>query len=128
ASLHNPDGSVAIAGFYDDVEELPPSVADQWQRLGFSETEFLGSVGLSIPAGEQGRPVLQQIWSRPTCEVNGMIGGYTGDGFKTVIPSKASAKVSFRLVARQDPIKLREAFRAHVRARIPADCSVSFVE
>jgi acetylornithine deacetylase/succinyl-diaminopimelate desuccinylase-like protein len=128
ASLHNPDGSIAVAGVYDDVEELPPAVADQWQRLGFDEQEFLGSVGLSIPAGEQGRSVLQQVWSRPTCEVNGMIGGYTGDGFKTVIPAKASAKVSFRLVANQDPLKVREAFRAHVRARVPADCSVSFAE
>src|SRR5690606_6292116 len=128
ASLHNPDGSIAVAGVYDDVEELPPAVADQWQRLDFSEEEFLGSVGLSIPAGEQGRTVLQQIWSRPTCEINGMTGGYTGDGFKTVIPAKASAKVSFRLVAHQDPIKIRDAFRAHVRARVPADCTVSFTE
>ena len=128
ASLHNPDGSIAVAGVYDDVEELPPAVAEQWRHLGFDEAEFLGSVGLSIPAGEKGRSVLQQIWSRPTCEINGMIGGYTGDGFKTVIPAKASAKVSFRLVARQDPVKIREAFRAHVRARVPADCSVNFLE
>ena len=72
--------------------------------------------------------MLEQTWSRPTCEINGMIGGYTGDGFKTVIPAKASAKISFRLVANQDPEKIREAFRAHVRARIPADCSVEFIE
>ena len=128
ASLRNPDGSVAVAGFYDDVEELSPAVAAQWQALGFDESAFLGGAGLSIPAGEQSRSVLEQIWSRPTCEINGMIGGYTGDGFKTVIPAKASAKISFRLVASQDPRKIRDAFRAHVRARIPADCSVSFKE
>ncbi|MDO8360456.1 MAG: M20/M25/M40 family metallo-hydrolase, partial [Devosia sp.] len=75
-----------------------------------------------------GRSVLEQTWSRPTCEINGMIGGYTGDGFKTVIPAKASAKISFRLVADMDPDKIRAAFRAHVRARVPADCSVSFKE
>ena len=66
------------------------------------------------------------IWSRPTAEVNGITGGYTGAGFKTVLPSQASAKVSFRLVAGQDPLKLREAFRAWVRAQLPPDCSVSF--
>jgi acetylornithine deacetylase/succinyl-diaminopimelate desuccinylase-like protein len=99
-----------------------------WKTLGFDGAAFLKDVGLSIPAGEQSRSVLEQTWSRPTCEINGMIGGYTGDGFKTVIPSKASAKISFRLVADMDPDKIRAAFRAHVRARVPADCSVEFIE
>ncbi|RUT29295.1 dipeptidase [Arsenicitalea aurantiaca] len=126
ASMRNPDGSVALEGFYDDVAELPPEVAEQWKRLPFSDTDFLAGVGLSVPAGETGRTVLEQITSRPTFEVNGMIGGYTGDGFKTVIASKARAKISFRLVSGQDPDKIREAFRAHVRARLPADASVTF--
>jgi acetylornithine deacetylase/succinyl-diaminopimelate desuccinylase-like protein len=128
ASLRAPDGGVAVAGFYDGVSEVPDSVKAQWQGLGFNEDEFLAGVGLSIPAGERGRSVLEQIWARPTCEINGMSGGYTGEGFKTVIPAKASAKISFRLVAGQDPQKVREAFRAHVRARVPADCSVRFTE
>jgi acetylornithine deacetylase/succinyl-diaminopimelate desuccinylase-like protein len=128
ASLRNPDGSVAVAGFYDDVDELPAAVAEGWKRLGFDEQAFLASAGLKLPAGEKGRSVLEQIWSRPTCEINGVTGGYTGDGFKTVIPSKASAKISFRLVSKQDPARIREAFRAHVRARVPADCSVTFKE
>ena len=128
ASLRHPDGSVAVAGFYDDVEELPEAVAEQWRHLGFDEKAFLAGAGLTQAAGEKARPVLQQIWSRPTCEINGMSGGYTGDGFKTVIPAKASAKISFRLVASQDPQKIREAFRAHVRERLPADCAVSFKE
>ncbi|WP_404404311.1 dipeptidase [Pelagibacterium halotolerans] len=126
ASLRNPDGSVAVAGFYDDVTELPAHVAEQWQRLPFDGAAYLSDVGLSMPAGERGRSVLEQITSRPTCEINGITGGYTGDGFKTVIPSKASAKISFRLVGNQDPEKIREAFRAHVRARVPSDCSVTF--
>jgi acetylornithine deacetylase/succinyl-diaminopimelate desuccinylase-like protein len=128
ASLRNPDGSVAVEGFYDDVKEVDATTAASWANLGFDGAAFLKDVGLSIPAGEQGRSVLEQTWSRPTCEINGMIGGYTGDGFKTVIPSKASAKISFRLVANMDPDKIRAAFRAHVRARVPADCSVSFTE
>lgn len=128
ASLRNPDGSIAIEGFYDDVEELPAHVAEQWQRLPFDAAGYLGAVGLSEPAGEQGRSVLEQITSRPTCEINGITGGYTGEGFKTVIASKASAKVSFRLVSNQDPDKIRAAFRAHVQARLPSDCTVVFKE
>jgi acetylornithine deacetylase/succinyl-diaminopimelate desuccinylase-like protein len=81
---------------------------------------------LKIPAGEKGRILLEQISTRPTAEVNGIIGGYTGEGAKTVIPGKASAKVSFRLVGAQDPEKIRNAFRDFVRARVPADCSVEF--
>ena len=128
ASLRKPDGSVAIEGFYDDVEEVDSTTMASWETLGFDGPAFLKDVGLSIPAGEQNRSVLEQTWSRPTCEINGMTGGYTGDGFKTVIPAKASAKISFRLVANMDPEKIRAAFRAHVRARVPADCSVSFTE
>ena len=128
ASLRNPDGSVAVAGFYDDVKEVDPTTMASWQSLGFDGAAFLKDVGLSIPAGEKNRSVLEQTWARPTCEINGMVGGYTGDGFKTVIPAKASAKISFRLVANMDPDKIRAAFRAHVRARIPADCSVTFTE
>jgi acetylornithine deacetylase/succinyl-diaminopimelate desuccinylase-like protein len=126
ASLRTPEGGVTLPGFYDGVAEVPADLKAQWDALGFSAAEFLGDVGLSVPAGETGKSVLEQVWARPTCEINGMTGGYTGDGFKTVIPSKASAKISFRLVAGQDPEKIRAAFRAHVEARIPADCSVTF--
>jgi acetylornithine deacetylase/succinyl-diaminopimelate desuccinylase-like protein len=128
ATLRDAEGRITLSGFYDGVQELPRAVKEQWDRLPFDEVGFLGQVGLSIPAGEKGRSVLEQIWARPTCEINGIVGGYTGEGFKTVIPSKASAKVSFRLVTGQDPAKVREAFRAHVRARIPADCTVTFKE
>ena len=128
ASLRNPDGSVAVAGFYDDVDELDPVTAESFARLNFDGDKFMQAAGLSIPAGEKNRSVLEQTVSRPTCEINGMIGGYTGEGFKTVIPSKASAKISFRLVSRMDPQKIRAAFREHVRARVPADCSVTFKE
>ena len=128
ASLRNPDGSVAVAGFYDDVDELDPITQDSFNKLNFDGAKFMQAAGLSIPAGEKNRSVLEQTVSRPTCEINGMIGGYTGEGFKTVIPAKASAKISFRLVSRMDPAKIRAAFQAHVRARVPADCKVTFRE
>ena len=86
----------------------------------------MGDVHQSVPAGEQSRSVLEQLWARPTCEINGMSGGYTGDGFKTVIPARASAKISFRLVSGQDPEKIRAAFRAHIEAMLPADVTARF--
>ena len=128
SSLRTSDGGVAVEGFYDGVRELPDAIKAQWQRLPFDDKGFLGDIGLSIPAGENGRSVLEQVWARPSCEIHGIIGGYTEEGFKTVIPAKAQSKISFRLVAGQDPQKIRDAFRAHVRARIPADCSVEFID
>lgn len=127
ASLHDDTGRITIPDFYEGVPELSNELAAAWDDLKFDEKSFLGEVGLSVPAGEQGRRPLEMIWSRPTCEVNGMISGYTGDGFKTVLPSKASAKVSFRLVGQQNPHKIRENFRKMVAEMIPADCSVEWL-
>ncbi|KFL27595.1 hypothetical protein JP74_06765 [Devosia sp. 17-2-E-8] len=124
--LRNEDGSVAIPGFYDGVAELPEANRREWERLPFDPKKFLGDVGLSIPAGEAGRSVLEQVWARPTAEVHGVWGGYAGDGFKTVIPAKAGAKISFRLVAGQDPERILRIFRDFVTALVPADCSVTF--
>ncbi|WP_145104152.1 M20/M25/M40 family metallo-hydrolase [Cereibacter sediminicola] len=126
AGLHDETGRVTLPGFYDGVTELPEAIRAQWQGLAFDHARFLGDVGLSQPAGEQDRTPLEMIWSRPTCEINGIWGGYTGEGFKTVLPAEAHAKVSFRLVGDQDPNAIREAFRAHVRAQLPPDCSVEF--
>lgn len=125
-NMHDETGRICIPGFYDDVDELPEAIRAQWQALSFDHGKFLGDVDLSLPAGEQDRTPLEMIWSRPTAEVNGIWGGYTGQGFKTVLPSEAHAKVSFRLVSRQDPDKIRAAFRAWVEAQLPADCSVSW--
>ena len=126
AALHDDTGRITVPGFYDGVPELSDDLRAQWEGLGFDDTGFLADVGLSVPAGEQGRSVLEMIWSRPTCEVNGIKGGYAGDGFKTVLPSKASAKISFRLVGTQDPFAIRESFRQMVRDMVPADCKVDF--
>jgi acetylornithine deacetylase/succinyl-diaminopimelate desuccinylase-like protein len=126
AAIHDENGRIAIPGFYDGVLELPAEVKREWEGLGLTAEKFLGQVGLSVPAGEKDRLVIEQISSRPTCDVNGIWGGYTGEGSKTVIPAEASAKISFRLVGSQDPKKIREAFRDFVRARLPADCKVAF--
>ncbi|MER8392108.1 M20/M25/M40 family metallo-hydrolase [Mesorhizobium sp. M0045] len=126
ADIHDADGHVTIPGFYDGVEETPSQILQSWLSLGETAETFLGPIGLSIPSGEKGRSVLELTWARPTAEFNGIIGGYTGKGFKTVIAAQASAKVSFRLVHKQDPEKIRAAFQAFARQRVPADCSVEF--
>lgn len=126
--LRTPDGGVAVPGFYDDITPIDPKVLAEWKALPFDAEQFLKDVGLSVPAGEAGYSLIEQIWARPTCEIHGIWGGYMEPGFKTVIPCKAHAKVSFRLVAGQDPVKVRDAFQAFVRANIPADCSVSFAD
>lgn len=124
AELHDDEGRVQVPGFYDDVAELPDALRSQWQALAFDHAKYLGDVGLSLPAGEVDRTPLEMIWSRPTAEVNGVWGGYTGAGFKTVLPSEAHAKVSFRLVSRQDPEKVLKSFRSWAESRIPADCEI----
>ncbi|MCI2398704.1 M20/M25/M40 family metallo-hydrolase [Aliiroseovarius subalbicans] len=126
ADLHDDTGRITLPGFYDGVEELSDDIRSQWQGLNFDHTEFLGDVGLKAPAGETDRTPLEQIWSRPTCDVNGIWGGYTGDGFKTVLPSQASAKVSFRLVGKQDPFAIQKAFRTYVESRLPDGFSIEY--
>lgn len=126
AGLHDDTGRITLNNFYEGVTEPASRVKQQWAELNHNEQEFLGSVGLSKPAGEEGYTVLEQIWSRPTCDVNGIWGGYTGEGFKTVLPSKASAKISFRLVGEQDPDKIQQTFQQYVRDNLPPDCSVEF--
>ncbi len=126
ASLRDATGRVTIPGFYDRVPELDPAIRAQWDGLGFDPGVFLGDVGLSRPAGEADRSALEQVWARPSAEINGIWGGYTGTGFKTVIPAEAHAKVSFRLVGAQDPAEISAAFRAQIEAAIPEDCSVTF--
>lgn len=126
AGLHDKDGTVTLPGFYDGVRETPDDLKKVWDELEKSMPHVLDRVGLSIPVGEKNRSMLELNWARPTAEVNGISGGYAGEGFKTVIPAEATAKVSFRLVHDQDPLKIRESFRAYVRSKVPADCRVEF--
>ncbi len=121
AKCKDASGRILIPGIYDDV--MPPAYAEKesWQRLPFQESDFLaGEVGASALTGEPGYSVLERIWSRPTFEVHGIAGGFTGAGAKTVIPSKATAKVSFRLVPRQDPQKVIQSFRGFIASQAPA--------
>jgi len=125
-SMWDQSGRVTIPGFYEGVKELPADIKADLKGLGLTAEKFLGPIGLKQPSGEKDRMLIEMITTRPTAEVNGIIGGYTGEGAKTVIPGEASAKVSFRLVGDQNPEKIRDAFRAFVRARLPADCKVEF--
>ena len=126
ADLHDATGRVTLEGFYDGVPELPDEIRAQWQALAFDHARYLGDVGLSVPYGEPDRTPLEKLWARPTAEVNGISGGYTGAGFKTVLPAEARAKVSFRLVGDQDPDQVHAAFVRHVEARLPADVTAAF--
>jgi acetylornithine deacetylase/succinyl-diaminopimelate desuccinylase-like protein len=126
AAMHDANGRVTVPGFYDGVKNPAPDQVAQWRKLGFRGEDFLGAVGLKEPAGEAGLTVLEQLWSRPTLEFNGITGGYQGVGTKTVIPSQASAKITCRLVAGQNPEKVIENVQAFVRERLPSDCKVDF--
>jgi acetylornithine deacetylase/succinyl-diaminopimelate desuccinylase-like protein len=125
-AMWDKNGRVTIPGFYDGVKELPADIKADLKGLDLTPEKFLGPIGLKKPSGEMDRMLIEMITTRPTAEVNGIIGGYTGEGAKTVIPGEASAKVSFRLVGEQNPEKIRDAFRAFVRERLPADCKVEF--
>ncbi|HZR50889.1 MAG TPA: dipeptidase [Streptosporangiaceae bacterium] len=120
AGLHDAGGRVTIPGFYDKVVALSDEERDLLARLPFDEKQWLEEAGGSGAAyGEQGFSTLERIWARPTAEINGMWGGHTGPGPKTIIPKRAHAKVTFRLVADQDPKEVAEAFRAYVHAHTP---------
>jgi acetylornithine deacetylase/succinyl-diaminopimelate desuccinylase-like protein len=121
--LHDDRGRIQVPGFYDAVVDPDAETLRQWRELGLDEEAFLGGIGVPAASGERDRPFLERLWSRPTADINGIWGGYTGAGSKTVIPAQASAKVSFRLVPEQDPDAVMAGFRTFIAERLHPGCS-----
>ncbi|WP_341485977.1 dipeptidase [Thioclava sp. GXIMD4215] len=124
ASLHDETGRVAVDGFYEGVSEVPAEQLAMWKTCGFDEAAYLGGVGMTKAHGEEGYSTLEQQWSRPTVEINGLWGGYQGAGSKTVIPAEAHCKITCRLVGDMDPVDVRAKLRAHLEARVPQDAEI----
>lgn len=124
ARLKDDEGRVTVPGFYDSVKPIGDKERESLAKLPFDEESFRREVGAPALAGEAGYGALERIWFRPTLDVNGLLSGFTGEGAKTVLPSKAMAKVSMRLVPDQDPAAVVEAFERHVRALAPPGVEV----
>ena len=124
AMIHDDSGRVQFPGFYDRVESITDEVKAQWQGLGFDDAAFLGGIGLTHGQGEAGYSTLERTWCRPTCDINGIFGGYTGKGAKTVIAAHASAKLSCRLVADQDPQEILQSIQAFFQSNLHPDCRI----
>ena len=128
ATLHDDNRRVNIPGFYDNLVDVSDEEREQWKTLGFNEADFAESVGIDKSVGEAGYSVLERRWMRPTLDVNGLTSGYQGEGAKTVIPSKASAKISMRLVPGQDHKDIRDKFRKALTERCPSSCKIEFLD
>jgi acetylornithine deacetylase/succinyl-diaminopimelate desuccinylase-like protein len=120
ASFKDEQGRVAIAGFYDAVVPLEAWERQEFAKLPFSEEEFKADLAVEDVAGEAGYTTIERKWARPTCDINGIWGGYGGPGPKTVLPCKAGAKFSFRLVPNQTPGQVAELVRSHIAKVAPA--------
>ena len=128
ATLHDDQGRIGIEGFYDDVLEWDQETRDAIRDLPFDEDDFAKSLGALPAGGEPSYSIPERLWIRPTCEVNGLLSGYTGEGAKTVLPAEAMAKVSFRLVSDQNPQRVAELFRAHLASVTPPGVTVTVEE
>jgi acetylornithine deacetylase/succinyl-diaminopimelate desuccinylase-like protein len=124
-TFHDADGHVAIPGFYDAVREWPAKVREQMRGLPFTDEQFRAETGAPALGGEKGYTTLERVWTRPTCEINGLLSGYTGEGAKTVLPAKAMAKVSCRLVPDQAPGEIERLMKEHVARVAPAGVTVT---
>ena len=125
ATFHDENGHIAIAGFYDKVHEWDPKIREQMRSLPFDDKTLMHETTVDVLGGEKGYTTLEKLWTRPTCEVNGLLSGYTGEGAKTVLPAKAMAKVSCRLVPDQDPADIEKLMKAHVAKVAPKGVKVT---
>ncbi|HEV8603768.1 MAG TPA: dipeptidase [Tepidisphaeraceae bacterium] len=128
ATLHDKDGRVNIPGFYDDVVPLSDAERREWAKLPFDDAAFMRDLNLNGLTGETGYSTIERKWARPTLDINGLTSGYQGHGAKTIIPAKASAKVSMRLVPNQDPAKIQAAFEKTLRERCPKTVKMEFAQ
>lgn len=126
SQLHDEQGQITIPGFYDQVVPLTDAERQQFRNLPFNESQYLKKLGVDAVHGEAGYTTLERRWARPTCDVNGIYGGYTGEGPKTIVPSTATAKITCRLVPNQDPEKLLVALGEYLKSLTPAGASIKF--
>jgi len=127
AEMIDSDGRITIPGFYDDIVPLTDTERAAFTALAFSEDEYAERLGLAELKGEKGYSTLERIWARPTLDVNGLLGGFTGEGSKTVIASKGMAKVSMRLVPNQDPEVIAQAFEVYVKKLAPSSVKINIL-
>jgi len=126
AALHDDQGRVQIPGFYDDVQPLSTADRAEFAALPFVEAEYRSELGVSAVSGETGFTTTERRWARPTCEINGLVSGYTGVGPKTIVPSKATVKITCRLVPNQNPEKLLQSLEAFLRSKLPTGLTMEF--
>src|SRR5204862_4157907 len=122
------DGRIQVPGFYDDVIPLTDREREEFRRLPSTDQEFMTSLGVKGLFGEAGYTSIERRWARPTCDINGLTSGYQGEGAKTVLPAKASAKFSFRLVPKQDPQKIAAAWRKFLQDQVPSGIEMELVD
>jgi succinyl-diaminopimelate desuccinylase len=128
AALKDSDGRVQLPGFYDDVVPLTDAERQQFRDLPFDEADFMRQLAVDGTWGEAGHTNLERRWARPSCDVNGLTSGYQGEGAKTVLPGRASAKFSFRLVPNQDPAKISKALKQFLEAHLPPGIRMELVD
>jgi succinyl-diaminopimelate desuccinylase len=128
AALKDQDGRIQVPGFYDDVQPLTDAERQEFRDLPFDEVEFMKQLGVTGVSGEACFSTIERRWARPTCDINGLTSGYQGEGAKTVLPARASAKFSFRLVPKQDPAKITVALRKFLEARLPPGIRMELVD
>jgi acetylornithine deacetylase/succinyl-diaminopimelate desuccinylase-like protein len=128
ASLVDAAGRIQVPGFYDDVDQLSEREREEYKVLPLTDAQFMDSVGVKGMFGEAGFTTTERRWARPTCDINGLTSGYQGEGAKTVLPAKASAKFSFRLVPKQDPKKIEKSLRSFLEKQLPPGITLELID